>query len=76
METSTLGKLDIAIHMVSLGTRLDQVVDVFYVGTTLGENIQDVIHCEQIQRAIQKSVNAFLNEVQQRNRMILMGVPL
>jgi len=46
LETSTLGKLDISIHMVSIGTRLDQVVDVFYVGTTSGENIQDGMHCE------------------------------
>jgi hypothetical protein len=42
--------------------RLGQLFDVFYVTTTSGEKIQDPIHCEQMQEAIQKSVNAFLDE--------------
>ena len=60
----TLVQLDLSIHMARIGTRLDQVVDVFYVTTTLGEKIQDAIQCEQIQGAIQKTVNAFLDEEQ------------
>ncbi len=60
----TLVQLDLSIHMARIGTRLDQVVDVFYVTTTSGEKIQDAIHCEQIQGAIQKAVNAFLDEEQ------------
>jgi [protein-PII] uridylyltransferase len=60
----TLVKLDLSIHMARIGTRLDQVVDVFYVTTTSGEKIQDSIHCEQMQEAIQRAVNAFLDEEQ------------
>ena len=60
----TLVQLDLSIHMARIGTRLDQVVDVFYVTTTLGEKIQDAMQCEQIQGAIQKTVNAFLDEEQ------------
>jgi [protein-PII] uridylyltransferase len=60
----TLVQLDLSIHMARIGTRLDQVVDVFYVTTALGEKIQDANQCEQIQGAIQKTVNAFLDEEQ------------
>ncbi|UCH91440.1 MAG: HD domain-containing protein, partial [Nitrospirota bacterium] len=59
-----LVQLDLSIHMARIGTRLDQVVDVFYVTTTSGEKIQNATHCEQIQEAIQKAVNAFLDEEQ------------
>jgi hypothetical protein len=48
--------------MTRIVNRLDQVVDVFYVTTISGEKIQDAIHCEQIQKSIQKAVNAFLDE--------------
>jgi [protein-PII] uridylyltransferase len=59
-----LVQLNLSIHMARIGTRLDQVVDVFYVTTTSGEKIQDVTHCEQMQEAIQKAVNTFLDEGQ------------
>jgi [protein-PII] uridylyltransferase len=58
----TLVQLDLSIHMARIGTRLDQVVDVFYVTTISGEKIQDATHCVQIQEAIQKIVNTFLDE--------------
>ncbi|MDH5426902.1 MAG: [protein-PII] uridylyltransferase [Nitrospirota bacterium] len=58
----TLVQLDLSIHMARIGTRLDQVVDVFYVTTSSGEKIQDAAHCKDIQLTIQKSVDAFLNE--------------
>ena len=58
----TLVQLDLSIHMARIGTRLDQVVDVFYVTTTSGEKIQDATHCEQMQEVIQKAVNTFLDE--------------
>lgn len=58
----TLVQLDLSIHMARIGTRLDQVVDVFYVTTTSGEKIRDDNPCEQIQATIQKAVDAFLNE--------------
>ena len=58
----TLVQLDLSIHMARIGTRLDQVVDVFYVTTSSGEKIQDADHCKDIQLTIQKAVDAFLNE--------------
>jgi len=57
----TLVQLDLSIHMARIGTRLDQVVDVFYVTTTAGEKIHDATHGEQIQEAIQKAVDVFLD---------------
>ena len=60
----TLVQLDLSIHMARIGTRLDQVVDVFYVTTSFGEKIRDATHCEQIHATIQKAVDTFLNEGQ------------
>ena len=60
-STSTL-RVGISIRMARIVTQLDQVVDVFYGTTTAGEKIHDATHCEQIQGAIQKAVNAFLDE--------------
>lgn len=60
----TLVQLDLSIHMARIGTRLDQVVDVFYVTTSFGEKIRDARHCEQIHATIQKAVDTFLNEGQ------------
>ena len=59
----TLVNLDLSIHMARIGTRLDQVVDVFYVTNAQGDKISsgDV---EEMQNAIQKAVNAFLDEEQ------------
>jgi [protein-PII] uridylyltransferase len=62
----TLVQLDLSIHMARIGTRLDQVVDVFYVTTTSGEKIQNATRCEQMQEAIQKAVNAFLDKKQEQ----------
>ena len=64
MLAKTLVQLDLSIHMARIGTRLDQVVDVFYVTTTAGVKIHDATHGEQIQEAIQKAVDAFLDEKQ------------
>ena len=58
----TIVQLDLSIHMARIGTRLDQVVDVFYVTNACGKKIQDDTLCEHIQETIQKSVNAFLDE--------------
>ena len=60
----TLVTLDLSVHMARIGTRLDQVADVFYVTTTAGVKIHDATHGEQIQEAIQKAVDAFLDEKQ------------
>jgi [protein-PII] uridylyltransferase len=58
----TLVQLNLSIHMARIGTRLDQVVDVFYVTAATGEKIQDAMLCGQIQETIHKAVNAFLDE--------------
>ena len=58
----TLVELELSIHMARIGTRLDQVVDVFYVTTIAGEKILDPTHGEYIKEAIQKAVDAFLDE--------------
>ncbi|MDH5562165.1 MAG: [protein-PII] uridylyltransferase [Nitrospirota bacterium] len=60
----TLVQLDLSIHMARIGTRLDQVVDVFYVTTASGEKIQDPRLCEQVQAGLQNAVNVFLDEEQ------------
>jgi len=60
----TFVQVDLSIHMARIGTRLDQVVDVFYVTTISGEKIQDPILCEQIQETIHKAVNEFLDDGQ------------
>jgi len=60
----TLVQLDLSIHMARIGTRLDQVVDVFYVTDAQGDKISSGDVEEKIQRAIQKAVNTFLNEEQ------------
>ncbi len=58
----TLVKLDLSIHMARIGTRLDQVVDVFYVTTGQGDKIRSGDQEEKIQNTIQKSVEIFLDE--------------
>ena len=58
----TLVQMDLSIHQARIGTRLDQVVDVFYVTNPVGEKIHDGGLCEQIRNTVQKSVDAFLEE--------------
>ncbi len=60
----TLVQLNLSIHMARIGTRVDQVVDVFYVTTTTGEKVQDPTQGEYIQTTIQNAVNAFLDDSQ------------
>jgi [protein-PII] uridylyltransferase len=58
----TLVSLDLSIHMARIGTRLDQVADVFYVTNSQGEKILPGEGCEHIQRALQTVVDQFLAE--------------
>jgi len=58
----TLVRLDLSVHMARIGTRLDQAVDVFYVTNAQGDKISSGDVEEKIQSAIQKAVNAFLDE--------------
>ncbi len=53
----TLVELDLSIHMARIGTRLDQVVDVFYVTAISGEKIHDEASRTHIQTTIQQAVD-------------------
>ena len=53
--------LRLSIHSARIGTRLDQVADVFYV-TAESEKIQDPQICRHIQETIQKEVDIFLDQ--------------
>ena len=53
--------LGLSIHSARIGTRLDQAADVFYVTDNNGK-IQDSQACNNIQEAIQKEVDVFLDE--------------
>jgi [protein-PII] uridylyltransferase len=58
----TLVHLDLSIHMARIGTRLDQVADVFYVTNSQGEKIISGEDCEHIQRTLHAAVDQFLAE--------------
>jgi len=57
-----LVSLCLSIHMARIGTRLDQVADVFYVTNSQGEKINPGEDCEHIRRALQDAVDQFLVE--------------
>jgi len=58
----TLVSLDLSIHMARIGTKVDQVADVFYVTNSQGEKIPPGEGCDHIQRALQSAVDQFLAE--------------
>ena len=58
----TLVQLDLSIHMARIGTRLDQVVDVFYVTNRQNEKICSEKQCEDIQKILEAAVNEFLEK--------------
>ena len=58
----TLVSLDLSIHMARIGTKVDQVADVFYVTNSQGEKISSGEGCDHIQRALQSAVDQFLAE--------------
>jgi len=58
----TLVQLDLSIHMARIGTRLDQVADVFYVTNSHGEKIVFGEDCEHIQHTLHAAVDQFLAE--------------
>ena len=59
----TLVQLDLSIHMARIATRLDQVVDVFYVTDTHQQKILSSNACEHIQNVLSAAVDAFLEKV-------------
>ncbi|MFZ1746946.1 MAG: [protein-PII] uridylyltransferase [Nitrospirales bacterium] len=58
----TLVQLGLSIHMARIGTRLDQVADVFYVTNSQGEKILSGKDCEEIQQTLHAEVDQFLDE--------------
>ena len=56
----TMFELGLSIHVARIGTRLDQVVDVFYVTGKTGSKVEDPGVCETIRQKIQSAVDEFL----------------
>lgn len=56
----TLYELELSVHSARIGTRLDQVVDVFHVTERNGNKVEDVRTCESIQMKLQEQVDQFL----------------
>ena len=57
----TLYELELSVHSAKIGTRLDQVVDVFYVTERNGNKVEDAVTCESIQTRLQDQVDRFLH---------------
>ena len=53
----TLFELELSIHAARIATRLDQVVDVFYVTESQGVKVQDDAGCQKIQEILTKAVD-------------------
>ena len=56
----TLYDLGLSVHSAKIGTRLDQVVDVFHVTERNGNKVEDARTCELIQATLQEKVDRFL----------------
>lgn len=56
----SLFNLGVSVHAARIATRLDQVVDVFYVTGSNGSKIEDSSACEEIRRTLQVDVDGFL----------------
>ncbi len=57
-----LVSLDLSIHMARIGTRLDQVADIFYVTNLQGEKYFSGEVCEQIKHTLHTAIEQFLAE--------------
>ena len=56
----TLHALGLSVHSAKIGTRLDQVVDVFHVTERNGNKVEDAATCESIQTKLKEQVDRFL----------------
>ena len=56
----TLYDLGLSVHSAKIGTRLDQVVDVFHVTERNGSKVEDATTCESIQTRLKERVDRFL----------------
>ena len=58
----TLYDLGLSVHSAKIGTRLDQVVDVFHVTERNGSKVEDARTRESIQARLQEQVDRFLQD--------------
>ena len=58
----TLYDLGLSVHSAKIGTRLDQVVDVFHVTERNGSKVEDATTCESIQTRLKERVDRFLQD--------------
>jgi [protein-PII] uridylyltransferase len=58
--TRAIFDLDLSVHSSRISTKLDQVVDVFYVSDRAGAKVQDAGQCEIIRETIAKRIEEFL----------------
>ncbi len=56
----TLFELELSIHAARIATKLDQVVDVFYVTSAQGGKIEDSGVCEKVRKTLEQAVDRFL----------------
>ncbi len=56
----TLFELGLSIHAARIATKLDQVVDVFYVTDAQGNKIEEGVVCEKIRETLGLAVDGFL----------------
>lgn len=56
----TLFELGLSIHAARIATKLDQVVDVFYVTGVQGGKIEDSDDCEKVRKTLGEAVDRFL----------------
>jgi [protein-PII] uridylyltransferase len=52
----TLRVLELEVHVARVATKVDQVVDVFYVRDAFGQKVEDSEHVEEIRRALEHSL--------------------
>ena len=57
-------ELGLSVHSARIGTRLDQVVDVFYVTDSAGKKVSDPEVCGGIQDSIRNAVDSFLDRAE------------
>jgi [protein-PII] uridylyltransferase len=58
--TNAIFQLGLSIHAARISTRLDQVVDVFYVTDQSGKKLSDPAHLERVRVGIEMAIEKFL----------------
>jgi [protein-PII] uridylyltransferase len=68
--TSAIFDLGLSVHAARISTKLDQVVDVFYVTDRTGGKIADPGRCELISEEITARIEGFLGEAQTTRQVV------